>query len=100
MLYIAVDNVPENVLAYHPLSDEKDEKPRVLKYCQYDDYFKYLILLKHRNSVHSVMRHIDAVTHDHQANQVAPNKHAKVGAFWGLRRLRARLKTCCPVFTT
>ena len=75
MLYIAVDNVPENVLAYHPLSDEKDEKPRVLKYCQYDDSNKYLILLKHRNSVHSVMRHIDAVTHDHQANQVAPNKH-------------------------
>jgi hypothetical protein len=69
---------------------QKDEKPRVLKYCQYDDYFKYLILLKHRNSVHSVMRHIDAVTYDHQANQVAPNKHAKVGAFWGLRRLRAR----------
>jgi hypothetical protein len=46
------------------------------------------------------MRHIDAVTHDHQANQVAPNKNAKVGAFWGLHRLRAPLKTCCSVFTT
>jgi len=71
----------------------------VIKYWHYDDPIKYLILLKDRNSVHSVMRHIDAVTHDHQANQLAPNKHAKVGAFWGLRRLRARLKTCYPVFT-
>ena len=68
----------------------------MIQYWHYDDPIKYLILLTDHNSVHLVMRHIDAVTYDHQANQVAPNKHAKVVAFWGLRRLRARLKTCCP----